>query len=304
MTVQECINYIDSIEPNAYTAAQKAGWLSECEGKVYTSLFLVQPYEFTPVTASDSRTLALPAPYDRMYPRYLQAMIHYANGEYDRYANSMAAFNEVWAEANRWFGGDYDVTDRLRNTRFEGTVTQELGDQVILEIPEGCAVAAGRVRIAPAFHSVKLVYRETEPLPSGWYSMKTYDGSWIHAQFAGTRPAGTLMWIGAGSVWWRAPDGTTSFFPTLSGEMGTALEFVPASAIVWQDDPANEIAGISLETGGVTPLPMITGGKLGITLLDTDSQSTITLTGYLLIPDQEWAYEDRYSRRRDARWHG
>ena len=49
---------------------------------------------------------------------------------------------------------------------------------------------------------------------------------------------------------------------------------------------------------------MITGGKLGITLRDLDSQSTITMTGYMLIPDQEWAYEDRYSRRRDARWRG
>ena len=232
MTVQGCIEYVDSIEPNAYTAEQKAGWLSECEGKVYTSLFLVQPYEFTPITASDSRTLAMPAPYDRMYPRYLQAMIHYANGEYDRYANSMAAFNEVWAEANRWFGGDYDVTDRLRNTRFEGTVTQKLGDQVILEIPEGCAVAAGRILVSPAFQ-----------------------------------------------------DAT-------------------ASAVLWHNDPANIVARADLHTGGVTPLPMITGGKLGITLQDTDSQSTITITGHLLIPDQEWAYEDRYSRRRDARWRG
>jgi hypothetical protein len=111
MTVQGCIEYVDSIEPNAYTETQKAGWLSECEGKVYTSLFLVQPYEFTPVTASDSRTLALPAPYDRMYPRYLQAMIHYANGEYDRYAASMQVFNAAWGEFVRWFSRTYNPAD-------------------------------------------------------------------------------------------------------------------------------------------------------------------------------------------------
>lgn len=228
MTVQDVIDYVDSIEPNAYNNAQKARWVNECEGKVFTQLFLVQPYEFKSAT----QAVALPAPYDRMYPRYLQAMIHYANGEYDRYANSMAVFNEVWAEANRWFGGDYDVTDRLRNRRFEGTVTQELGDQVILEIPEGCAVAAGRILVSPAFQDAA------------------------------------------------------------------------ASAVLWHNDPDNIVASADLNTGGATPLPMITGGKLGITLQDTDSQSTITLTGYLLIPDQEWAYDEKYARRRDARWRG
>lgn len=147
MTVQECISDVDSIEPNAYTNTQKAGWLSECEGKVYASLFLVQPYEFTPITAADSRILALPAPYDRMYPRYLQAMIHYANGEYDRYANSMAAFNEVWAEANRWFGGDYDVTDRLRSRSFSAEIGGEIGPQIVMTVPEGCAIVAGRLMV-------------------------------------------------------------------------------------------------------------------------------------------------------------
>ena len=152
MTAQECINYIDAIEPNAYTSTQKLGWLSECEGKVYAGLFLVQPDEFTPIT-DGSRTLALPAPYDRIYPRYLQAMIHFANGEYDRYANSMAVFNEAWNEANRWLGGDYDVTDRLRNRRFEAEIAPEPGEQTILDIPEGCAIAAGRIVVRQAFVS-------------------------------------------------------------------------------------------------------------------------------------------------------
>ena len=145
MTVQDCIDYVDSIEPNAYNNTQKAAWINECEGKVYTQLFLVQPYEYKTVT----QQLALPAPYDRMYPRYLQAMIHYADGEYNRYQNSYAMFNEVWAEANRWLGGDFDVTDRLRNRSFEARHEIAVGDRV--EIPEGCAVVAGRIVIKTAY---------------------------------------------------------------------------------------------------------------------------------------------------------
>lgn len=148
MTVQDCIDYVDSIEPNAYTNAQKTGWLNEVEGKVYTQLFLVQPYEFKAV----NQALALPAPYDRMYSRYLQAMIHYADGEYNRYQNSYAMFNEVWAEANRWFGGDFDVTDRLRNREFKVIFTRTSFD--VMDIPEGNAVVAGRAVVKQAVDGV------------------------------------------------------------------------------------------------------------------------------------------------------
>lgn len=148
MTLQDCIDYVDSIEPNAYNNAQKAAWINECEGKVYTQLFLVQPYEFK----QTPQTLALPAPYDRMYSRYLQAMIHYANGEYDRYANSIAMFNEVWNEANRWFGGDFDVTDRLRNREFKVIFTRTSFD--VMDIPEGNAVVAGRAVVKQAVDGV------------------------------------------------------------------------------------------------------------------------------------------------------
>lgn len=147
MTIQDCIDYVDSIEPNAYTNAQKTGWLNECEGKVYTQLFLVQPYEYKTVT----QQLALPAPYDQMYPRYLQAMIHYADGEYNRYQNSYAMFNEVWAEANRWFGGDFDVTDRLRNQEFKTRFEIFVGDRV--DVPESCAIVGGRVVVKTAYNN-------------------------------------------------------------------------------------------------------------------------------------------------------
>ena len=105
MTVHECIAFVDGIEPNAYTNAQKAAWIGECEGQVCTDVFLLHPDEFTPVTydAETDRTLAACPPHDKIYPRYLQAMIHYANGEYDRYAASMGLFNAAWGEFVRWF---------------------------------------------------------------------------------------------------------------------------------------------------------------------------------------------------------
>lgn len=308
MTVQGCIEYVDSIEPNAYTDTQKAGWLSECEGKVYTSLFLVQPYEFTPVTASDSRTLALPAPYDRMYPRYLQAMIHYANGEYDRYANSMAAFNEVWAEANRWFGGDYDVTDRLRNRRFEGTVTQELGDQVILEIPEGCAVAAGRILVETPYTETN-IYTARETLSAGTYCMQDANGTWKHFTLPEISVGGTVYISGNTATYRTTSTAQPAVTGATAGKSGTEL-VIRVTAEVWVGDKTNVIAQVYLDVRGSVPLPMILsdrdGMEVGITVreLAIDSTGAAKLTGHLLIPDERWSYETQYAGRRDARWRG
>lgn len=331
MTVQECINYIDSIEPNAYTETQKAGWLSECEGKVYTALFLVQPYEFTPITAADSRTLALPAPYDRMYPRYLQAMIHYANGEYDRYANSMAVFNEVWAEANRWFGGDYDVTDRLRNKRFTAEISPELGDQVVMEIPEGCAVVAGRIVVEQEFPRTGRRYKFTEDMPYTWqfcfqvgsdpYAPPVETDTWYSFDITGNADlpngfvAGDVLNLGTSYVTLYR-EGTILIAVTSDSHTGYELDWT-CGIQAWAGESSEKVSGLKLlRERGAEPLPMILGDRYGTTLgvtlgpgfwnpdYENNPPGVVKLTGHLLIPDEEWAYDDRYSRRRDARWRG
>ena len=314
MTATECINYIDAIEPNAYTSAQKLGWLSECEGKVYTQLFLVQPYEFIPVT-SGSRVLVLPAPYDRIYPRYLQAMIHYANGEYDRYANSMAVFNEAWGELNRWFGGDYDVTDRLRNRRFEAEITPEAGYQEIMEIPQGCAVAGARLIVGTPFSKQYFMYYFLEDinavtysfqLGTNWYTMDTTGVTGLENGFA----AGDIITSRGGtSINYYPVGGTLSSLSASSGHTGAVDLIDTTQAQLWVDAHDNTVGTpISLLSRGTEAEPMIIadrgGSLLGITLGPGYwlRAGTIKLTGRLLIPDEQWAYEDKYAGRRDARW--
>lgn len=113
LTLADAISRVDGIEPNAYTNEQKAAWVSECEGKVYTEVFLLTPYEFHPLTyAADASTeLAVMPPHDKLYPLYLQAMVLYANGEYDRYTNAMALFNSAWGEFVRWFARVYSPAE-------------------------------------------------------------------------------------------------------------------------------------------------------------------------------------------------
>ena len=315
MTVQDCIDYVDSIEPNAYKNTQKAAWINECEGKVYTQLFLVQPYEFKAV----SQSLALPAPYDRMYSRYLQAMIHYANGEYNRYQNSMAMFNEVWAETNRWFGGDFDVTDRLRNQSFEVEITPELGDQTIMEIPEGCAVVAARLVVTRKYGSGMplYLYKFTEDwrntaycykINNVWYSIDISSVSGISRGFR----AGDILILTVDLVTVIRGETDYNIIPTANSHTGMELDWT-CGIQAWVNDSSHTIGGMKLlrETGA-EPIPMImadTGGAtLGVTMGpgfwgDTAASiGVVKLTGRLLIPDEKWHYDPAYASRRDARW--
>jgi len=161
MTYYDCIRDIDRVEPNAYEIEDKIRWIRECEGKVYTELFLMQPIGFHVDNMLDlyRQELSIPAPHNKVYRRYLQAMIHYANGEYERYANSMAMFNDAWEDLNIWFGHDYNSADRARNRRVEAGINllepvwpdvksenQSIGDNrifAVLHIPERWALAGG-----------------------------------------------------------------------------------------------------------------------------------------------------------------
>lgn len=46
-------------------------------------------------------------PHDKLYRAYLTAMIDYANGEYDKYNNTMQMFNQYYNEFVRWFMVNY-----------------------------------------------------------------------------------------------------------------------------------------------------------------------------------------------------
>ena len=56
MKLTDVIAYVDRIKPNAFTDADKARWISEVEGLVYTEVFLLRPGEFRPYVLAASHT--------------------------------------------------------------------------------------------------------------------------------------------------------------------------------------------------------------------------------------------------------
>ena len=102
MTISEALHRADELKPNTYTDLDKIRWLSTLDGFIKTKIIdtheggedvTFNGYE---VDTDLSTELLVPAPYDHIYIHWLEAMIDYANDEYDRYQNTMEMYNSAW----------------------------------------------------------------------------------------------------------------------------------------------------------------------------------------------------------------
>lgn len=102
MKIIEAINRIDSLKHNTYTQNEKVAWLSRLDSMV--KRLIIDTHEdgeditFTGYDdTTDMKTeLLVPAPFDEMYLRWLEAQIDYTNGEYDKYNNSILMYQAAY----------------------------------------------------------------------------------------------------------------------------------------------------------------------------------------------------------------
>ncbi len=94
MTLLEAINQVDAQTHNTCTIPEKIGWLSTLEGLAQALLFgaAFDGYKLTETNAE----LKIPAPFDEVYLYWLEAKIHYANGDFTRFNNCNAMFAAAW----------------------------------------------------------------------------------------------------------------------------------------------------------------------------------------------------------------
>lgn len=109
MTIIEAINRVDILKPNTYTPDTKVYWLSNLDGIVFEKI--IKTHEGAEInefkgyyaeTPMDTK-LIIPAPHEDIYIKWLEAQIDYANREYDKYNNSIVAYNDAYAEYERHY---------------------------------------------------------------------------------------------------------------------------------------------------------------------------------------------------------
>jgi hypothetical protein len=124
-TLSGVITEADGLRPgNPFTNDQKTAFINELEGRIQTEVFLSDTVEITTYgyTADSAKQLILPAPYDDLYLYHLLAMIDFSLGEYSKYQNSMAMFNEKYGGFVRYFASTYEPAQAGTEYMFLGEV--------------------------------------------------------------------------------------------------------------------------------------------------------------------------------------
>lgn len=101
MTMNQVIEYVDRVKPNAYTSDDKCRWINTLEGLVSREVLHDDAPAYNLPEDADT-PLLVPAPYDEMYHLYVSAMIDFYNREYDNYNNTLLLFKERLDQYKNW----------------------------------------------------------------------------------------------------------------------------------------------------------------------------------------------------------
>lgn len=102
MTIIQAIAEVDSLVPNIRSQEDKVRWLSRLDWTVKKEILDAhhgtEGADFSGYDAHSSlhTTLLVPPPYDEIYVRWLEAQIHYYNGETDRYNEAIIMYNDAF----------------------------------------------------------------------------------------------------------------------------------------------------------------------------------------------------------------
>ena len=107
MTIIEAINRLDALKFNTYSQSEKVEWLSSLDRRIRKEI--IDTHDGAPDTEFSgydddtpvSTELLVPAPYDEVYLRWMEAQIDYHNGEFGRYNNSVTMFNNAYSAYER-----------------------------------------------------------------------------------------------------------------------------------------------------------------------------------------------------------
>lgn len=124
MKLIEAINRLDVLKFNTYNQSEKINWLSRLDSMVKKQIIDTHEgsesvffEEYTDDTPLDT-VLLVPAPYDEVYLRWMEAQIDYHNGEYDKYNNAIIMFNTAFEAYAAYYNQQHKPVSRGRRFLF------------------------------------------------------------------------------------------------------------------------------------------------------------------------------------------
>lgn len=110
MKLIDAIRRADDIRPNPFSLETKIQALASLDGKIALEIHLMdisEAQQFNYTEEDADKELLAPFPYDKLYVSFLVAEIGFDTGEYNKYENDRAMFNQEYGEYLRWFARTY-----------------------------------------------------------------------------------------------------------------------------------------------------------------------------------------------------
>lgn len=102
MTMNEVLERVDGVKPNAYLNEDKYRWINTLEGMISEQVHDQDKPEYN-LPADADVPLLVGSPYDDLYVLYVMAMIDFHNREYGDYNNVMLMFQERLDQYKAWY---------------------------------------------------------------------------------------------------------------------------------------------------------------------------------------------------------
>ena len=99
--MNQVIEYVDRVKPNAYTDEDKCRWINTLDGLVSREVHNSSMPEYNLPDDADT-PLLVGSPYDDIYHLYVSAMIDFYNREYNDYNNAILMFQERLDQYKVW----------------------------------------------------------------------------------------------------------------------------------------------------------------------------------------------------------
>lgn len=103
MKIKEAISNTRALSGNAVDDNTLCRWLSELDGRLMLDFYKGSEWMSYSIPQDEDHELLVPFPWDELYVHYLEAMVYYSNGEFDRYRNSYEMFNKKEMDYRQWY---------------------------------------------------------------------------------------------------------------------------------------------------------------------------------------------------------
>ena len=254
MKIREAISQVRELSGNAVADSMLVRWLSELDGRLMLDFYKGDGWASYALPQDEEHELLVPFPWDQMYVHYLEAMVYYSNGEFERYRNSYEMYNKKELDYRQWYArNQLPITLEALVSRPCSIVTQGRGTKPFWYL------SAYAVAVKHGFQGTELEWLESLVGPRGekgdnvlWLGQYGTVEELQQAHPTGTN--GEAYLVGTHLYWWDIQDGQwkdAGSFQGPKGPQGEQGEIGPRGPQGIQGDPGPQ--GKTGETGPQGP---------------------------------------------------